>query len=151
MTDENNAGDRPEVDRDLARALPRLTAEQVAQLSPKFVRMTYGPGEVIIRQGDLPDRFYIMIRGRAEVWHEGLSGRTHTVEVRSPGDYFGEIGLLHNSPRSATVRAADEGEVEVLALEREAFQELIDESRATEAQVALEMTQRLIRLADYQS
>ena len=151
MADESKSSDKQEIDRDLARALPRLTAEQIAQLSPKFIRMTYAPGEVIIRQGDLPDRFYIIIRGRAEVWHEGLSGRTHTVEFRAPGDYFGEIGLLHNSPRSATVRATDEGEVEVLALDREAFQELIDESRATEAQVALEMTQRLIRLADFQS
>jgi len=151
MADESKSSDKQEIDRDLARALPRLTAEQIAQLSPKFIRMTYAPGEVIIRQGDLPDRFYIIIRGRAEVWHEGLSGRTHTVEFHAPGDYFGEIGLLHNSPRSATVRAADEGEVEVLALDREAFQELIDESRATEAQVALEMTQRLIRLADFQS
>ena len=151
MADESKSSDKQEINQDLARALPRLTAGQIAQLSPKFIRMIYAPGEVIIRQGDLPDRFYIVIRGRAEVWHEGLSGRTHTVEVRGPGDYFGEIGLLHNSPRSATVRAAEEGEVEVLALDREAFQELIDESRATEAQVALEMTQRLIRLADFQS
>lgn len=151
MADESKSGDRQEVDRDLARALPRLTAAQIAQLSPKFIRRTYAPGEVIIRQGDLPDRFYIVIRGRAEVWHEALSGRTHTVEVRQPGEYFGEIGLLHNKPRSATVRAAEEGEVEVLALDRDAFQELMDDSRATEAQVALEMTQRLIRLADFQS
>lgn len=150
MQDEHEPTDKSRVDRDLARALPRLTAEQIAQLSPKFVRLTYAPGEIIIRQGDLPDRFYIMIRGRAEVWHEGLSGRTQPVETRSPGDYFGEIGLLHNRPRSATVRAAADSEVEVLALDRPAFQKLMDESRATEAQVALEMTQRLIRLADFQ-
>ncbi|HEX6383058.1 MAG TPA: cyclic nucleotide-binding domain-containing protein [Anaerolineae bacterium] len=150
MEDENKSGDRQEADRDLARALPRLTPAQVAEVSPKFVRMIYAPGEVIIRQDDLPDRFYIIIRGRAEILHQALSGRTQRVEVREAGEYFGEIGLLHNRPRTATVRASEEGEVEVLALDRQDFEELIDESRATESQVALEMTQRLIRLADFQ-
>ena len=151
MADESKSSNKQGINQDLARALPRLTTEQVAEVSPKFIRVTYAPGEIIIRQDDLPERFYIVIRGRVEVVHEGLSGRTHTVNVRGPGEYFGEIGLLHNSPRSATVRAAAEGEVEVLALDRQAFKELIDDSRATEAQVALEMTQRLIHLADFQS
>jgi CRP-like cAMP-binding protein len=148
--DEKETGDRPTRESGLAKALNRLTAEQVSQISPKFIREIYAPGTVIIRQGEPPDRFYIIIRGQAEVSHQGQSGQRATVDRRVPGEYFGEIGLLHNQPRSATVAASAEGELELLALNREDFLALIDESRGTEAQVAQEMIRRLINLADFQ-
>jgi CRP-like cAMP-binding protein len=136
---------------DLARALPKLTPEQVAQVSPKLARETYSSGKEIIRQGETPDRFFIVIRGHAEVCHENLGGHIEVVDTRKPGEYFGEIGLLRNRPRTATVRAPKDAEVEVLALQRKDFEEMIDESRATETHVAREMILRLIHLADFQS
>jgi len=150
---ENESPSRktPVTDQKLAQALPQLTSEQVAEVSTKLKRETYGPGQVIIQQGDLPDRFYIVISGRAEVLHEDLSGRTGTVDFRGPGEYFGETGLIQNRPRSATVRASMDGEVELLALARDDFEELMDDSRATEMHVAQEMIQRLIRLANAQT
>lgn len=152
MTADRNPGSGGQPHREqLARALPKLTAEQVGEVSPKFIRLTFQPGEVIIKQGDPPNRFYILVQGSVEILHEDLQGNTRTVDVRDAGEYFGEIGLLHNSPRTATVVAAGEGEVAVLALERDNFLALIDESRATEAHVARDMVQRLIRLGDYQS
>lgn len=152
MNQEENISPLPDADRlALARALPRLTAEQIADVSPKLKRVSYGPGEEIVKQGEPSDRFYILLRGQAEVCHRGLSGRTESIDVRHPGEYFGEIGLLHDSPRSATVRASLDGEVEVLAMERADFQEMIDQSRGTESQVARDMIVRLIQLSDYQS
>jgi CRP-like cAMP-binding protein len=141
----------PAMDQQLAQALPQLSPEQVAEVSPKLTRETYGPGQVIIQQDDLPDRFYIVISGRAEVLHEDLSGKTETVDVRQPGEYFGETGLIQNRPRSATVRASADGDVELLAMDRDDFEEMLDDSRATEMHVAQEMLQRLIRLANAQT
>jgi CRP-like cAMP-binding protein len=103
-----------------------------------------------MNQGDAPDRFYIVISGRAEVWHEGLSGREGEIDTRKPGEYFGEVGLLQDRPRSATVRAPEDAPVEVLAMDRQDFLELMDESKATEMNVAQEMIERLISLADVQ-
>jgi CRP-like cAMP-binding protein len=134
----------------LAQALPKLSAEQVHEVSPKLVRVTYEPGQVIIKQGDAPDRFYIVIAGQAEVWHEGLSGQRGEIDIRKPGEYFGEVGLLQDRPRSATVRAPEDSPVEVLAMDRQDFLELMDESKATEMNVAQEMIQRLISLAGAQ-
>ncbi len=148
-----NQGDRGEeaaLSPELARALHRLTPEQVAHVSPQFKRQRFGPGATIIRQGDVPDRFYILLRGRAEVWHEDLRGQNKLIDVRQPGEYFGEIGLLKSQPRTASVIAASEEGVELLALERADFQDLITESRATEAHVARDMIRRLISLADAQ-
>jgi len=148
---ENPSRKTPVTDQQLAQALPQLTPEQVAQVSSKLMRETYGPGQVIIQQGDLPDRFYIVINGRAEVLHEDISGKTDTVDVRRPGEYFGETGLIQNRPRSATVRASADGAVELLAMDRDDFEEMLDDSRATEMHVAQEMIQRLIRLANAQT
>ncbi len=139
-----------EYEQDLAQALPDLTVEQVAEVSPHLKREIYAPGTVIIRQDDAPDRFYIVIRGKAEVWHENLSGESETVNVLKPGEYFGEIGLLQNQPRTATVRAPAATEVEVLAMDHQDFQVVMDESRATEMHVAQEMIKRLINLASAQ-
>jgi CRP-like cAMP-binding protein len=144
---ESTSSDNPTIDQQVAQALPRLTPEQIAQVSPRLIRQTFAPGEVIIRQGDPPDHFYIMLAGQADVWHEDLEGEDKLVDTRRPGEYFGETGLLQNRPRSATVRASEEGEVEVLALNRQDFQALLDDSRATEMHVAQEMIQRLISLA----
>jgi CRP/FNR family cyclic AMP-dependent transcriptional regulator len=147
---ENNDQDPETTDDLLAQALPKLTAEQVAEVSPKLVRQSYEAGQVIINQGDAPDRFYIVIDGQAEVWHEGLSGQSDEIDIRKPGEYFGEVGLLQDRPRSATVRAPEDGRVEVLAMDRQDFLDLMNESKATEMNVAQEMIQRLISLASAQ-
>jgi CRP-like cAMP-binding protein len=151
MTADDHIDKGPETTDDLlANALPKLTAEQVAEVSPKLVRRTYEPGEVIINQGDAPDRFYIIIGGQAEVWHEGLSGQSGEIDLRRAGEYFGEVGLLQDRPRSATVRAPEDGQVEVLAMDRQDFLDLMQDSKATEMNVAQEMIQRLITLAGAQ-
>ena len=148
--DERNEQNSESTDDLLTHALPKLSAEQVAEVSPKLVRRAYGPGEVIINQGDTPDRFYIVIDGQAEVWHEGLGGQSDEIDMRYPGEYFGEVGLLQDRPRSATVRAPEDGRVEVLTMERQDFLELMHDSKATEMNVAQEMIQRLISLAEAQ-
>jgi MFS family permease len=71
-------------------------------------------GDVVIRQGDVGDRFYVIDRGSFEVDADG-----HVVNELSEGDHFGEIALLHDVPRTATVRATSDGAV--WALDREEF------------------------------
>jgi CRP-like cAMP-binding protein len=146
--DEQKAGGLTPRELELAHALPRLTPEQVAQVSPRLKREAFAPGEVIIRQGDLPDRFYIVIFGQVEIIYEDLENRTHSVDMRKPGEFFGETALLQNRPRSATVRALEDKAVELLVMEGEDFKAMMDESKATEMHLAQEMIQRLIRLAD---
>jgi MFS family permease len=72
------------------------------------------PGEVIIRQGQLGDRYYLIEDGRVEVLVDGLPRPS-----RGPGESFGEIALVRNVPRSATVRAASP--VRLLWLSRDDF------------------------------
>ena len=91
--------------------LPLAAKEQVAR---SLIRIDRSAGTEIIREGDAGDRFYIVARGSAEVMCDGRHLRDC-----GPGDYFGEIALLRDVPRTATVTATDD--VELFALERGAF------------------------------
>lgn len=84
----------------------------------------YGPGEVIIAQGDPADRAYFIQRGEVEVIRDERGKRTQ-VATMGPGSYFGEMALLRpHAKRTATVRAMSG--VEVLVLGKENFYRLLD-------------------------
>jgi hypothetical protein len=91
--------------------LPMTILEQVAgDLAPA----SYADGEPIIRQGEVGDRFYILASGRAEAVSHG-----EPLREMQPGDSFGEIALLRDVPRTASVVAV--GPVEAFTLDRDAF------------------------------
>jgi CRP-like cAMP-binding protein len=75
-------------------------------------------------QGEPGDGFYVITEGRAEVLGDGA-----LVGTLDPGDPFGEIALLHDVPRTATIRAATD--VTVFALEREDFLDALAGIRAS--------------------
>ncbi|UQX89280.1 cyclic nucleotide-binding domain-containing protein [Jatrophihabitans telluris] len=77
-------------------------------------------GGVLIQQGDTADAFYLVRRGTFDVVENGATGVLRTVRR---GEGFGEFGLLEGAPRTATVRAAERGEVFVLA--KGAFERLL--------------------------
>jgi MFS family permease len=101
--------------------LPRARLEAAAsELRPLAV----AAGTVVIRQGDAADRLYFIVDGRFEVTQVGAAGgEPQHLRTMSSDELFGEIGLLANSPRTATVRAATEGHL--LALEGGAFLALV--------------------------
>jgi MFS family permease len=81
-------------------------------------------GEVVIREGDPPDRFYVIADGTFRVTRAGPPGEAEErLRTLGPDEVFGEIGLLTGRPRSATVSAESDGTL--LALEGPAFLELV--------------------------
>ena len=91
--------------------LPPAAVEHLAaKLRPRSV----ASGEVVFREGDLGDLFYLVENGRCEVTIDG-----EKVADAWPGEAFGEIALLRDVPRTATVTAAED--TTLLALDRDEF------------------------------
>jgi CRP-like cAMP-binding protein len=91
--------------------LPPPTLERLAQA---MVEARVEAGSTVLEEGDHGDLFYVIADGKAVV--ESGGRRLRTLER---GDFFGEIALLRDTPRTATVRAREE--THVLALSREQF------------------------------
>jgi len=126
----------------LAETLPQLSPQQLARYLPNFKLIKYKPGEVIVRQGDLADMFYIITTGRAEVVNHRPGGEGLVLCELGAGEWFGEMGLLLGRARTATVRAT--ADVEVMGLDRKNFQELMSESDPSKLDVTSVMFQRMI-------
>ena len=94
----------------------------IAQLAAGVRRVTFGCGEVVVREGDSGDSFYVIDRGAAEVTLDN-GGRARTIGQLQAGSFFGEMSLLAGEPRTATVRAVTD--LTVLRIDREAFREII--------------------------
>ena len=99
--------------------LPPARLEAIAR---QLVTVPVSAGEVVIRQGDPADRFYLVRDGTLRVTQSADDGESVLREL-GPGDVFGEIGLLRRVPRTATVTAVDQGTL--LALDGPAFAELV--------------------------
>ena len=106
---------------ELARVelLAGLPGQTLAQLAKRMERQEIAPSTVVIREGDLGDRFYVVFAGMLSVSQRDLGNRG----VLRPGDYFGEVALAMNMPRTATVTAITPAVV--ASCDRATFDELL--------------------------
>jgi MFS family permease len=116
LVEIDRAAPRPAAELAVIDCVPMLTPLSIAakeHLATALVPLSVAAGEVVIQAGDPGDRFYIVADGELEV----VAERLH-VTARA-GDYFGEIALLRDVPRTATVRAVVDSRL--YALERGDF------------------------------
>lgn len=116
---------RPPEGTDLLRSiaifapLPQAAIEALAR---RLVHESAAAGSLVLHEGESSDRFLVIQTGRVEVTQDGRHLR-----FEGPGDFFGEIGLLRDVPRTATVTAVED--TELLSLAREPF---LDAVRGTD-------------------
>jgi len=89
------------------RSIPLLSSldqSEAAALINRSQTESYNLGEVIVREGQPGNKFYIVAQGKLEVLVKGEEGEALRVSVLGPGDYFGELNLYQEIPSEATVR-----------------------------------------------
>ena len=120
---------------DLTSGLDRVAlARLAAYMDPVAVRA----GDAVIAEGEIGDALYIVVRGTF-----GAFVGDERVNSIGPGHYVGELALLVDEPRSATIRADSDGEV--LRLDRERFMELLGHDATAARAVATTLARRLRR------
>ena len=106
-----------------------LSAPTQESLARKLERIVVPAGAAVVTEGENSDRFYVIATGEVEVTQAG-----RVLRHEGPGEFFGEIGLLRDVPRTATVTAVVD--TELLALDRADFLEAV--TGQTESRVAAE-------------
>src|SRR5712692_6709385 len=133
----------------LAKALPQLSEEQLIAATAQSENVKFNAGQIIFRQGDPSDKFYIITKGQVDVLRmDKRTGQEMQVARLAEGQYFGEIGLLGRTERTATIKAV--AEVECLALNREVFKSLMASSAEAYKDVDVVLRRRLTQLGALQ-
>jgi len=120
------------VNETIAQALPLLTHPLMKELGRRVQTSHFHPGETILERKKPVEHFYMIQKGEVDVVLRGRRRDDLVISTLERNDFFGEIELLRGGKSIASVRAWDEGPVELLALSREDFQWLMDESPLTE-------------------
>lgn len=103
--------------------LPPETVQLRLETTGALSQLHFELGDVVFRQGDVGDLFYMILQGEVEVYREEAGGTPQRLALLKTGEFFGEMALLGRQPRSGTVRALTP--LTVLALRQREFQSLV--------------------------
>src|SRR5919108_2473016 len=126
----------------LARAplFAGLSKKELRELARVTDDLTVEAGEVLCKEGELGREFFVIMDGEAEVTRKG-----RRLEQRGGGDFFGEITLIEDIPRTATVTAKTP--LRLFVLTSRAFRPLLDDHPAIERKVLRALAKRLVSLS----
>jgi CRP/FNR family cyclic AMP-dependent transcriptional regulator len=116
-----------------------LSKQQLRRISSLMTSIDRPAGEVLTREGELGSEFIIVLEGEVEVRQTD-----RVIATRHPGDYVGEIALLDERPRTASVVATTPVSIEVL--NRREFLSLLAEAPELSEQIMATMARRLAEL-----
>ncbi len=117
-----------------------LPQERVESMAASLQSVQAAAGDVIVRQGAPADKFFIIVDGEVEVERED-DGTTRKLATLSGGQFFGEMAILRDLPRMATVRAVTP--TTLLVMERDSFRGLVAQSMGTTTDFDQVIQQRL--------
>lgn len=116
-----------------------LDETELERLSRVATRRRAGRGDQVVRAGESADALLILLTGRAKVTNFDEEGREIILAWLGPGEFFGEMGLIDGSPRSASVVAVEN--CELLSIGKNEFQRCMQDN----FQVVLKLMQILVR------
>jgi alkyl hydroperoxide reductase subunit AhpC len=114
----------------LGKVFPDLVGPQLDSLAEQAQRVSFAAGDTIVAEGEPADRFYVIAHGEVTISRRSPDGDQLKLATLGRGQFFGEVGILADTRRTATVRAV--GDVELLGLSWQKFQESLERSDRAE-------------------
>ena len=112
--------------RIIPKAFPGITPDEVQELISHSQVHSYPAGTVLCREDKIEKIFYMILEGEVEVTKSINQSEARLLQTLAPGDFFGEMALIHNAPRAATVTAKTD--LVVLELDKESFDKVLKRS-----------------------
>ena len=123
---------------DLIKGVPlfaRCSRKELAEVAKLADEIDFGPGKELIREGAFGREFFVLVEGSVDV-RKG----ERRVNQLGPGDFFGEIALIANTPRTATVTTASD--VDLLVITSQSFKTLLEHQPAIATKVLEALAER---------
>jgi signal transduction histidine kinase len=125
----------------IPRAFPGIKANEIEELITFSMVRSYPPGSILCRENALEDRFYMILQGEVEVTKVINNSENRLLKTLTAGDFFGEMALIHNAPRAATVTA--KSTLTTLELDKTAFDRVLHNSSSVAMAMVSEISDRL--------
>src|SRR5512146_1219394 len=127
--------------RIIPRAFPGIKPNEIEDLIAHSRVCSYTPGTILCRENAIEDRFYMILDGEAEVTKNINNAEVRLLKTLYPGDFFGEMALIHNTARAATVTVI--ATLTTLELDKTAFNEVLKNSTSIALAMISEISDRL--------
>ncbi len=125
----------------LQKAFPGLTDTEAQEMVNAGKLITFPAGAVICREGAVEDSFYIITQGQVEVTKVINESEVRLLKRLSPGDFFGEMAIIHEAPRAATVTATQA--ITAFEIQKAAFTRLLEKNSSMSVAMVREVSRRL--------
>lgn len=127
--------------RIIPKAFPGIKPEEVEELISHSQVHSYKSGSVLCRENEIENTFYMILEGEVEVTKSINQSEERLLQTLAPGDFFGEMGIIHNAPRAATVTAKTY--LVVLELDKDSFDNVLKRSSSIALAMVHEISNRL--------
>ncbi len=127
--------------RIIPRAFPGIKPNEIEELIANSQVRAYESGTVLCRENAVEDRFYMILEGEVEVTKVINNSEARMLKTLGPGDFFGEMALIHNAPRAATVTA--KSPLTTLELDKAGFDRVLNNSSSVAMAMVSEISDRL--------
>ena len=125
----------------IPRAFPGITPDEVQELIMHSRINNYKPGNVLCHEDEVETIFYMILEGEVEVTKNINRSEVRLLQTLGAGDFFGEMGIIHNAPRAATVTAKTN--LVALELDQDAFDNVLKHSSSVAMAMVREISSRL--------
>ncbi|HHJ17211.1 MAG TPA: Crp/Fnr family transcriptional regulator [Gammaproteobacteria bacterium] len=118
-----------------------LNTQQLAEIERHAVFRTYPRNTIILYEGDISDSLYVILSGRVKIYLNDESGKEVTINHQSAGEYFGELSLIDDSGRSASVITVEKSAFAIVS--KPAFRRVLSENPEIAIYLLEDLAQRV--------
>ena len=125
----------------LRKAFPGILDSEAEEMITAGRVLTFPPDSILCQEGALEATFYIIMEGEVAVSKSINQSEERVLTKLNPGDFFGEMAIIHNAPRAATVTTIND--TKVLEIPKEGFSKMLERSSSMSMAIVQQISRRL--------